>query len=209
MSLVFNFGQGLRCGLSIRHCRCHWIMVAWFVSCTCSLILCAGTLSPSERQMWLFFCGRLSWSHGRQTSLSKGFLLLLPWLYRWILFSFYLPMSMLFQNKNNYSRLLINWTFANSNQNRFPLDFRHTFPVISPAVTRTLDCSNSRWLEPIFVSPQVIFYTILPSIARTMFWALEKSHHGALHSRSKVWSRTTPLYIKIYFLLCYIKIIPF
>ena len=25
MSLVFDFGQGLRCGLSIRHCRCHWI----------------------------------------------------------------------------------------------------------------------------------------------------------------------------------------
>ena len=23
ISLVFDFGQGLRCGLSIRHCRCH------------------------------------------------------------------------------------------------------------------------------------------------------------------------------------------
>ena len=23
MSLVFDFGQGLRCGLYIRHCRCH------------------------------------------------------------------------------------------------------------------------------------------------------------------------------------------
>ena len=31
MSLVFDFGQGLRCGLYIRHCRCHWIMAAWFV----------------------------------------------------------------------------------------------------------------------------------------------------------------------------------
>ena len=29
--LVFDFGQGLRCALSIRHCRCHWIMAAWFV----------------------------------------------------------------------------------------------------------------------------------------------------------------------------------
>ena len=28
MSLVFDFGQGLRCGLSIRHCHCHWIMAA-------------------------------------------------------------------------------------------------------------------------------------------------------------------------------------
>ena len=28
---LFFFGQGLRCGLSVRHCRCHWIMEAWFV----------------------------------------------------------------------------------------------------------------------------------------------------------------------------------
>ena len=43
-----------------------------------------------------------------------------------------------------YSRLPITRTFANSNQNRFPLDFRHTFTVILPSVTRTLDNSNSR-----------------------------------------------------------------
>ena len=66
-------------------------------------------------------------------------------------------------------------TLANSNQNRFPLDFRHTFTVILPSVTRTLDNSNSCKLEPIFVSPQVIFYIILPSITRAMFWALKKS----------------------------------
>ena len=30
MLLVFDFGQGLRCGWSIRHCRCHWIMAAFF-----------------------------------------------------------------------------------------------------------------------------------------------------------------------------------
>ena len=29
MSPVFDFGQGLRCGLSFRHCRCHWIMAAY------------------------------------------------------------------------------------------------------------------------------------------------------------------------------------
>ena len=43
-----------------------------------------------------------------------------------------------------YSRLPITRTLANSNQNRFPLDFRHTFTVILPSVTRTLDNSNSR-----------------------------------------------------------------
>ena len=30
----------------------------------------------------------------------------------------------------------------NSNQNQFPLDFLHTFTVILPTVTRTLDDSN-------------------------------------------------------------------
>lgn len=33
-------------------------------------------------------------------------------------------------------------TLANSNQNRFPVDFVHTFTVILPSVTRTLDNSN-------------------------------------------------------------------
>ena len=95
------------------------------------------------------FCRRLSWS--RQTSLSKVFsyyLLLLPWLYRWIIFSIYFPMSMLFQNKNNYSRLPITRTLANSNQNRFPLDFRHTFTVILPSVTRTAANSNQFFSFP-------------------------------------------------------------
>ena len=70
MSLVFDFGQGLRCGLYIRHCRCHWIMAAWFVFVHFFLVpLC--WYAVSERKMLLFFCGRFSWS--RQTSLSKGF----------------------------------------------------------------------------------------------------------------------------------------
>ena len=54
MSLVFDFGQGLRCGLSIRHCRCHWIMAAWFVFLHFFLVpLCWYVVS--ERQMLLFF----------------------------------------------------------------------------------------------------------------------------------------------------------
>ena len=54
MSLVFDFGQGLRCGLYISHCRCHWIMAAWFVSLHFFLVpLCWYTVS--ERQMLLFF----------------------------------------------------------------------------------------------------------------------------------------------------------
>ena len=39
-----------------------------------------------------------------------------------------------------------------SNQNRFPLDFLHSFTVILPSVTRNFDKSNL----PIFVSPQII-----------------------------------------------------
>ena len=58
MSLVFDFGQGLRCGLSIRRCRCHWIMGAWFVFLHFFLVhLCWYTVS--ERQMLLFFPGGL------------------------------------------------------------------------------------------------------------------------------------------------------
>ena len=57
MSLVFDFGQGLWCDLSIRHCRCHWIMEDWFVFLHFFLIsLCYAV---SERQMLLFFAGRL------------------------------------------------------------------------------------------------------------------------------------------------------
>ena len=58
MSLVFDFGQGLRCGLSIRHCRCHWIVAAWFVFLHFFLVpLC--WYAVSERQMLLFFAGGL------------------------------------------------------------------------------------------------------------------------------------------------------
>ena len=50
MSLVFDF---LRCGLSIRHCRCHWIMAAWYVFLHFFLVpLC--WYAVSERQMLLF-----------------------------------------------------------------------------------------------------------------------------------------------------------
>ena len=71
MSLVFDFGQ--RCGLSIRHFRCHWIMAAWFDFLHFFLVsLCWAVL---VRCLWeanvAIFCGRFNWS--RQTSLSKGF----------------------------------------------------------------------------------------------------------------------------------------
>ena len=52
----------------------------------------------------------------------------------------------------------IQFTLANSNQNRFLLDFFHTFTVILRAVTR----SN-------FCFPLDHLYIILPSTTRTMF----------------------------------------
>ena len=67
MSLVFDFGRGLRCGLSIAAVTELWRLDLF--SCTSSSFLCAGTLSP--RGKCCYFCGRFSWS--RQTSLSKGF----------------------------------------------------------------------------------------------------------------------------------------
>ena len=78
MSLVFDFGHGLRCGLSIRHCRCHWIMATWSVFLHFFLFpLC--WYAVSERQVLLFFFAR--GLVGREWNISfKGFLLLLPWL---------------------------------------------------------------------------------------------------------------------------------
>ena len=76
----------------------HWIVEAWVVFLHFFLVpLCWSAVS--ERQMLLTFCGRFSWSG--QTSLNfKWFLWLLPWLYHWIIYSFYYsPMSMLFQKK--------------------------------------------------------------------------------------------------------------
>ena len=70
MSPVFDFEQGLGCGLSIRHCRCHWIMAAWVVLLYFFLVLLCW-YAVYERQMLQIFCGRFSWS--RQTSLSNGF----------------------------------------------------------------------------------------------------------------------------------------
>ena len=58
MSLVFDFGQGLRCGLSIRHCRCLWIMAAWFVFLHFFLVPFCW-YAVSERQTLLFFAGGL------------------------------------------------------------------------------------------------------------------------------------------------------
>ena len=51
------------------------------------------------------------------------------------------------QSSDKYSRLPITRTLANSNQNRFPLDFRLTFTVnlpsvVEPSITRTPANSN-------------------------------------------------------------------
>ena len=57
---------------------------------------------------------------------------------------------------------------ANLNQSRFPLDFLLTFTVILPSATRTLDNSNLPLTRSNFCFPSAHFYTILPSITRTM-----------------------------------------
>ena len=91
-----------------------------------------------------------------------------------------------------YSLLPITRTLANSNQNRFSLDFRHTFTVILPSVTRTLDNLNLPVTWSRFCFPSDHFYIILPSITRTMFWAL-KSREKTVHWRPKHWILNFPL----------------
>ena len=75
----------------------------------------------------------------------------------------------------NYSRFPITRTLANSNQNRFPLDFLHTFPVILPSVIRTLNNSNLPLTRSNFCFPSDHLYINLTSKTRTIFWALIKS----------------------------------
>ena len=67
-----------------------------------------------------------------------------------------------------YSWLLIPQTLANSNQSRFPLDFHHTFTVILPSVTRTLNNLNLPLTWSNFCFPSDHFYIILSSITQTM-----------------------------------------
>ena len=95
-----------------------------------------------------------------------------------------------------YSWLPITRTLANLNQNRFPLDFRHTFTVILPSVTRTLDNSNLPLTRSSFCFPSDHFYTILPSITRTMFCALFyliKSREKRVYWCPKHWILNFPL----------------
>ena len=70
--------------------------------------------------------------------------------------------------KFKYSRLPITRTLANSNQNRFPLDFFHTYTVILTSVTWVLDNSNLPLTRSCFCFPSDDLYIILPSITGTM-----------------------------------------
>jgi len=56
-----------------------------------------------------------------------------------------------------YSWIPITRTPANSNQNRFPVDFVHTYPVILPSVTPTLDNSNLSLTQTNFHFPSSNF----------------------------------------------------
>ena len=91
----------------------------------------------------------------------------------------------------NCTWLPITRTLTNSNQNRFPpgadyLDFRHTFTVILPSVTRTSPLTR---INCCFHLDH--FYTILPSITRTMFWALN-SREKTVYWRPKYWILNFP-----------------
>ena len=68
MSLVFDFRA---CDVVCPwHCRCHWIIAAWFVFL--QLLPRSFVLVRCLREANVAIsCGRFSWS--RQTSLSKGF----------------------------------------------------------------------------------------------------------------------------------------
>ena len=70
---------------------------------------------------------------------------------------------------------------ANTNQNRFPLHFLHTFTIILPSVTRANLDSRSK-----FCFPSDHFYINLPSITRAMLWVPDKSNKE-VHCSPKLW----------------------
>ena len=98
------------------------------------------------------------------------------------------------ENGREYCTVNILITFnrrnVKSNQNRFPLDFRHTFTVSLPSVTWILDNSNLPLTRSGFCFPSDHFYIILPLITRTMFWVLktlESRLKKAVYWRPKRW----------------------
>ena len=101
MSLVFDFGQNLRydvvCTLDTAAVTELWRLELF--SCTSSSFLCAGTLSPRGKCCKYFFAGglvRVDKHLFQRVSLITS--MTLPLNYIFVLL---LPMSMLFQNKNN------------------------------------------------------------------------------------------------------------
>ena len=98
------------------------------------------------------------------------------------------------ENGREYCTVNILITFncrnVKSNQNRFPLDFRHTFTVSLPSVSWILDNLNLPLTRSGFCFPSDHFYIILPLITRTMFWVLktlESRLKKAVYWRPKRW----------------------
>ena len=87
----------------------------------------------------------------------------------------------------------IQLTPDNSNQNRFPLDFRHTFTVIWPSLTRTLGNSNLPLTRSSSCFPSDHFSIILPSITESMFWAFKKWGVKTVYWLRKHWILNFPL----------------
>ena len=92
-----------------------------------------------------------------------------------------------------YSWLLITRTLTNSNlaptrtKIISPVDFRHTFTVILPSVTRTLDNLTLSLTLSSFCFHSDPFCIILLSITQTMFWAFQKVREKTVYWCPKHW----------------------
>ena len=73
------------------------------------------------------------------------------------------------KQQKKYIRLPVTRTLANSNQNRFPVDFLHIFTVILPSVTWTLDNLNLPLTWSNFCFPSDNSDIILLLLIRTKF----------------------------------------
>ena len=98
-----------------------------------------------------------------------------------------------------YSRLPITRTLPNSNQNRFSLDFLHSFTIILPSVIQTLDNSNL---------PPTLMWFLFPFISFLHKFNLDNSNHD-LSSRQVEKKCTAVRNIEIILTTMYTFSLPF
>ena len=95
---------------------------------------------------------------------------------------------------------------ANSDQNRFPVDFLHTFILILLPVTRTLDNSNLPLTWSNFCFPSDLFYIILLLILEPCFKHVTSGKKIYWSPKHWIYFKTTVTILCLYFFITPVQI---